>query len=146
MQIWDLLFCAKNRTNLCNGRLYYVRVPGASSNTSYIVRFFNMKPGSSWDVLVASLLTGSNKDAKENFDSSVPLFINFQLSKSKNHLAKVVRDAKKARGIAKYGMDQKVRVTVKVSPYSNTGSDVPSEEDLTALVMAAPPPHSNSNR
>ena len=99
-----------------------------------------MKPGCASDLLEAGFLTDRNKDAKENFDSSVPLFINFQLSKSKNHLAKVVRDAKKARGIAKYGVDQKMRVTVKVSPYSNTGSEVTSEEELTILVMAAPAP------
>ena len=108
----------------------------ASPNTSYIVRFFNMKPGSAWDVLVVDLLTGCNKDAKETFDSSIPLFINFQFSKSKSHLAKMVRDAKKARRSAKYDVDQNVRVTVKVSHDSNTWREVPSEEKLTALVMA----------
>jgi len=114
--------------------------PGASPNTSYIVRFSNLRPGSAWDILAAGLLTGRNKETKQNFDSSVALYLNFQLSRSKNQLAKVVRDAKRARRIAKYGIDQNGRVTVKVSVDSPSWVEVHSEEELTGLVVAAPPP------
>ena len=119
--------------------------PGASPNTSYILRFANMKPGSAWDVLSAGLLTGRNKVTKENFDSQVPLFINFQLSKNKTQLTKVVRDSKKSRRISKYGVDQNGRITVKVTPDS-AWVEVTSEEQLTSLVMAAPPPATVSRR
>ena len=77
-------------------------------------------------MLVDSLLTGSNRDTKENFDRTVHLFINFQISKSKNHLVKMVRDAKKARRSAKYRVNQNGRVTVKVYHNPNSWSEVTS--------------------
>ena len=83
-----------------------------SGSTSYIIRISNRKPGSAWDILAAGLLTGKNKATQTNFtDSNV--YINFQLTKKRNELSKAIRDAKKARKVAKYGCDQNGRFTIK---------------------------------
>ena len=114
------------------------------SNTTYIVRITNRKPGSAWDILSAGMLTGKHKITKANFTKD-NLYINFQTTKQKGELSKVVRDARKARKIVKYGMDQNARITVKVTAVSEW-VEVTSEQQLSDLVANTPPAPASQNR
>ena len=107
------------------------------SNTTYIMRITNRKPGSAWDILAAGMLTGKHKITKANFTKD-NLYINFQTTKQKGELSKVVRDARKARKIVKYGMDQNAKITVKVTAVSEW-VEVTSEQQLLDLVANTPP-------
>ena len=63
------------------------------TDTSYLVKFGNRKPGSAWEILAAGMLTGKNNVSKEAF-TDANVFLSFQLTKKKAHLAKMVRLAK----------------------------------------------------
>lgn len=92
-----------------------------------------------------NILTGKNKITKEFFKNEVNLNINFQLTKQKREVLKVVGEAKKSRRIQKYGTDQNGRMTVRVhrdSPWA----EVTSREELDALVVAAGPPATVNTR
>ena len=98
------------------------------SSTSYIIRFTNRRPGSAWDTLAAGLLTGKNKDTKAYF-TDANVFINFQLTKNHNALAKAIRDAKREKKLFKYGCDQNGKFTVKFRSESRW-QEVKSKTDL----------------
>ena len=83
------------------------------SDSTYIIRFGNRRPGSAWDIIASGMLTGRNKESKANF-TAANVFLNFQLTKKRAELVKVVRQAKKDKKIVKYGTDQNGRVTVRV--------------------------------
>ena len=112
------------------------KLGGAGVDASYIVRIFNRRPGSAWEVLAAGLLTGKNSaNGKVFTDKNV--FINFQLTKKRSSLAKEVRNAKVAGSIVKYGTDQNGKITVRVG--LNSGwAEVTSSSSLQA-VIANPP-------
>ena len=114
------------------------------SNTTYTVMITNRKPGSAWDILAAGMLTGKHKITKAFFTDD-NLYINFQTTKQKGELAKVVRDARKARKIIKYGMDQNARITVKGYAVSEW-TEVTSEKQLSDLVASTPPAPASQNR
>ena len=104
-------------------------------STSYVLRISNRKPGSAWDILAAGLLTGRNKFTKANFtDDNV--FINFQLTNTRNNLAKAIRDAKKSRKVVKYGCDQNGNFTVKFKADS-TWQVVGSIQDLEQGIQSS---------
>ena len=90
------------------------------------------------------MLTGKHKITKANFTKD-NLYINFQTTKQKGELSKVVRDARKARKIVKYGMDQNARITVKVTAVSEW-VEVTSEQQLLDLVANTPPVPASQNR
>ena len=83
------------------------------TDTSYLIKFSNRKIGSAWDTLAAGMLTGKNNDTKETF-TDANVFLNFQLTKKKSELARLVRVAKSERKIIKYGTDQNGRITIRV--------------------------------
>ena len=87
------------------------------STSSYIVRIVNRRPGSAWSILAAGMLTGKNSVTGSNFTQE-NVFISFQLTKRKSDLVAAVKEARKARVISKYGIDQNGRITVKVKAAS----------------------------
>ena len=87
------------------------------SESSFLIRIANRRTDSSWSTLAAGILTGRNNVSKSNFtDDNV--FLNFQLTKKKSELCKVVRKAKFEQKIKKYGVDQNGRLTIKVKASS----------------------------
>ena len=50
------------------------------SDSTYIIRFGNRRPGSAFDIVAAGMLTGRNKESKANF-TNANVFLNFQLTK-----------------------------------------------------------------
>ena len=115
--------------------------PGAAPNTVYKLVFNNRKPGSAWDILSSGLLTGKNRVTKQYFKNDVTLNINFQLTKNKRELLKLVGEARRNRKIKKYGTDQNGRITVRVHANSSW-EEVRSAEELARVQRAAGPPDS----
>ena len=87
------------------------------SDSTFIIRISNRKPGSAWYTLAAGLLTGRNNVTKSNFTQD-NVYLNFQLTKKRSDLSKVVRKAKVDKKIVKYGVDQNGRFTIKVKANS----------------------------
>ena len=84
------------------------------TDTSFLIKFGNRKIGSAWDILAAGMLTGKNHQSKEYF-TDANVYLNFQLTRKKSELSKLVRKAKSERKIIKYGTDQNGRITVRVN-------------------------------
>jgi hypothetical protein len=59
---------------------------------SYVLRIWDLRPGSNWDTLRAGLMMGRDKDG--NPFSDVNININYQLTRRRGQLAKAVRDAR----------------------------------------------------
>ena len=106
------------------------------TDTSYLIKFGNRKSGSAWDLLSAGMLTGKNMVTKENF-SDANVFLNFQLTKKKTQLSKLVRVAKAERKIIKYGTDQNGRITVRVNQTS-PWVEIASAADLENCIRSPP--------
>ena len=64
-------------------------------------------------------------------------FLNFQLTKKRAELVKVVRQAKKDKKIVKYGTDQNGRVTVRVQS-SSPWVVVTSQSSLQQYISSPP--------
>ena len=58
------------------------------SDSTYIIRFGNRRPGSAWDIIASGMLTGRNKEYKDNFRAA-NVFLNFQLTKKRAELVEV---------------------------------------------------------
>ncbi len=106
------------------------------ADSTYILRISNMKPGSSWDILAAGMLTGKNKETKANF-SDANVFLNFQLTRKKGNMLREVRKAKADRKVMKYGTDQNGRITVRVRQNS-PWVEVASVEQLEEYIASPP--------
>ena len=102
------------------------------SDSSFIIRISNRKPGSAWSTLAARMLTGMNNVTKSNFTQD-NLFLNFQLTKKRGELAKVIRKARYDKKIAKYSVDQNGNFTVKVKS-NNKWQGISSTEDLELAI------------
>ena len=100
--------------------------------TSYIVRIGNRRPGSAWDILAAGMLGGKNPTTKKYF-SDDNVYVNFQLTKAKGHLSKVVREAKSKKEIKLYSVDQNGRITIKIND-STQWTEVKSSDHLQSLI------------
>ena len=106
------------------------------TDTSYLIKFGNRKIGSAWDILAAGMLTGRNNSTKENF-TDANVFLNFQLTKKKSELSKLVRLSKSERKIMKYGTDQNGRITVKINQ-SCPWVEVASSAELENYINSPP--------
>ena len=103
------------------------------ADTSYIIRVGNRKSSSAWEVLASGMLTGRNKDTKASFCPDTNVFLNFQLTKRRGDLAKLVRKAKLDKKLIKYRTDQNGRLTVKVR-VDTKFEEVNSEADLMRII------------
>ena len=82
------------------------------------------------------MLTGRNNVSKENF-TDANVFLNFQLTKKKSELSKMVRLAKSERKIIKYGTDQNGRITVRINQ-SCPWVEVTSGAELENFINSPP--------
>ena len=108
----------------------------SKKGSSYIIRINNRRPGSAWSVLAVGMLTGKNSVTGSNFTQD-NLFLNFQLTKKKSELVSAVKDARKAKTISKYGIDQNGRVTVKVRSTSKQWKEVATRSELESLITSS---------
>ena len=82
------------------------------------------------------MLTGKNSITGSNFTQD-NIFLNFQLTKKKSELVSAVRDARKAKTISKYGIDQNGRVSVKVRSTSKQWKEVATRSELDSLITSS---------
>ena len=78
------------------------------------------------------MLTGKNPQSKDYF-SKDNVYISFQLTKERSTLAKAVREAKGAKNIKQYSIDQNGRITIRTQT-STSWKEVTSLESLKNFV------------
>ena len=83
---------------------------GQGENSSYIIRFHNLKPGSSWEALTAGLMTGKVNGISFT-DANV--FINYQVTRERGQLLKLAREARRSKSIHKYSTDQNGNISIQ---------------------------------
>ena len=96
---------------------------------TYVIRILNRKPGSAWEALTACMMKASN------MDKQVPVFLNFQLTDRRVHLAKDVRKAKTEQKIAGYSVDQNGRIKIRKNG-GQTYESVKSVEHLNGMIVS----------
>lgn len=91
--------------------------------SSFLLRVWNRKPGSSWEVLREGLRTGKMKDSPNYFDPNLNLNISYMLTKRRGDLAKATKELrekvmkegklKKGESVFKYSHDENGVLWVK---------------------------------
>ena len=94
---------------------YGVRIPwtdvsachrfGKKESHSYVLRIWNRKPFSAWELLTKAMLTGK-ETSRQN------IFVNHMLTSRRTEMSKMVRQAKKDSLITKYSVDQNGKIFV----------------------------------
>ena len=79
--------------------------------SSYIIRFHNLKPKSAWEDLTAGLMTGK---AYGQAFTDANVFINYQVTRARGELLKQAREARKSKRIHKYSTDQNGNISVQL--------------------------------
>ena len=79
---------------------------GKWENHSFVLKIWNRKPFSAWEMLTEAMLTGKDF-SRQN------IFINFMLTPRRTDISKQVRKAKVDQKIQKYSVDQNGRIFVK---------------------------------
>ena len=96
---------------------------GKAENNSFVLKIWNRKRFSAWDILSKAMLTGKGF-------SEHNIFINFMLTPRRTEISKQVRQAKKAKLIAKYSVDHNGKIYVKKLGEDTRFHPVLSVEDL----------------
>ena len=79
---------------------------GKWENHSFVLKIWNRKPFSAWEMLTEAMLTGKHF-SRQN------IFINFMLTPKRTEISKQVRKAKIDQQIQKYSVDQNGKIFVK---------------------------------
>ena len=98
---------------------------GKYENHTFVLKIWNRKPFSAWDMLSKAMLSG--KDT-----SRLNIFVNFMLTARRTELSKMVRQAKKDKYITKYSVDQNGKIFV-VKTGENSFTEVKSASDIDIL-------------
>ena len=61
---------------------------------SYILRIWNRRPGSNWEILKEGLRSGMKADGQTSFDKDFNVSINYMLTRSRGLLAKAARETR----------------------------------------------------
>lgn len=99
---------------------------GKAENNSFVLKIWNRKRFSAWDILSKAMLTGKGFSEQN-------IFINFMLTPRRTEISKQVRQAKKAKLIAKYSVDQNGRIYVKKLGEGTRFDPVLSVEDIEKI-------------
>ena len=94
----------------------------------YIISFSNRNPGSAWEALSDSLTTGKIHMLEDN------IFLNFQLSKTKEDISFKVRLAKKEKKLYSYTIDQDGVIKVKKNRDDIDGEEIKTLCDLDKII------------
>ena len=106
---------------------------GAVPNTTFIIRIWNRKQLSAWELLMAGLMTGRNPQTGSNF-TNVPLYINYQLTPTRGELVKVVRQVKWGKGLHKYHVDANGRCFVQMVDRHSPWKEVKDEKEVKRML------------
>ena len=79
--------------------------------SSYIIRFQNLKPKSAWDLITEGLMTGKVNGQCFTDDN---VFINYQVTRARGELLKLAREARGSKQIHKYSTDQNGNISVQM--------------------------------
>ena len=83
--------------------------------SSYIIRFHNLKHGSAWASITAGLMTGK---VNGQCFTDANVYINYQVTKARGELLKQARLARKDGSIRKYSTDQNGNISVQIDQRS----------------------------
>ena len=100
------------------------------NESSFIIRFHNMKPGSAWERITAGLMTGK---VNGQCFSDANVYINYQVTKARGELLKKAREARKDGLIRKYSTDQNGNISVQISQ-RGSWTRISSPSDLQQLI------------
>ena len=100
---------------------------GKREKNTFIITGNNRKPGSAWERLTAAMMKSSTMTKECN------VFVNFQLTKERGALAKVVRSAKTAGRISNYIIDQNGKIEIKKGD-AKEYIPVTSEEHMNGML------------
>ena len=114
---------------------YGVRIPysdvsachrfGKKENNSFVLKIWNRKPFSAWELLTKAMLSGKEV-------SRLNIFVNFMLTTRRTEMSKMVRQAKKDNLIQKYSVDQNGKIYV-IHNGDNRYKEVKSIADIEKL-------------
>ena len=99
---------------------------GKAENNSFVLKIWNRKRFSAWDILSKAMLTGKGFSDKN-------IFINFMLTTRRTELCKQVRQAKKDHLIKKYSVDQNGKIFIKKLGNDNQFHPVTSIKHLEQM-------------
>ena len=113
---------------------YGVRIPysdvaashrfGKKENNTFVLKIWNRKPYSAWEMLTKAMLAGKEVGRKN-------IFINFMLTAKRIELSKLVRQAKKDNQIQKYSIDQNGKIFV-IKTGENDYKEVTCVDDINS--------------
>ena len=108
---------------------------GKRERPAYIVRILNWGPDSGWEALCAGMANGRTT-ANQNFVKN-GVFINFQLTPTRQHILQNVREAHKRKLIMKFKVDQNGRIFVsKVKGVAQVYQPLPWKEVTNLGILA----------
>ena len=100
---------------------------GKYENHTFVLKIWNRKPFSAWDMLSKAMLS-----SKES--SRLNIFVNFMLTARRTELSKKVRQAKKDKYITKYSVPDPRRVTNPQSRHFSRGNTLTWTPPLPFLI------------
>ena len=108
---------------------------GKRDRPTYILRILNWGPGSGWEALCAGMANGRTT-ANQNFVKN-GVFINFQLTPTRQHILQNVREAFNRKLIMKFKVDQNGRIFVsKVKGVAEVFQPLPWKEVTNLGILA----------
>ena len=108
---------------------------GKRDRPTYILRILNWGPGSGWEALCAGMASGRTT-ANQNFVKN-GVFINFQLTPTRQHILQNVREAFNRKLIMKFKVDQNGRIFVsKVKGVPKVFEPLPWKEVTNLGILA----------
>ena len=99
---------------------------GKWENHSFVLKIWNRKPFSAWEMLTEAMLTGKHF-SRQN------IFINFMLTPKRTEISKQVRKAKIDQQIQKYSVDQNGKIFVKKIGEDKDWHPIVSLEEIEKL-------------
>ena len=105
---------------------------GNKDNNSYVLKIWNRKPYSAWDLLTTGMRNGWNVEEQEKF-TNANVFINYMLTTRRTQISRKLRNAKKDQHIDRYSIDQNGRFFVKKGDDSRF-HEVFSVDDIENIV------------
>ena len=97
---------------------------GKKENNTFVLKIWNRKPYSAWELLTKAMLAGKEVGRKN-------IFINFMLTAKRNELSRLVRQAKKDNQILKYSIDQNGKIYI-IKTGENDYKEVTCVDDINS--------------
>ena len=82
---------------------------------SYIITFVNRKEDSAWDAITSCMMAGGCQNKRFSMNPEVNVFLNFQVTKARAELAKIVRKARFEGKFDREGINTNGQVRAKIA-------------------------------